>query len=98
MESLRIIVEEQQAISLVALGLLSLVTAFSFRRFIKPGIPAKVMSQAFWLSQAILASSGVAIIVWPTFGFAAVMAAVFGCIVLVLQLDRRLRRYQSNLA
>ena len=88
METLRIIAQEQQSICLVALGLLSLAVAFSFRRFFPAGKAAIGMRQAFWLSQAVLGSSGVAVLVWPSLGWAAITAAVIGCGLLILKLDR----------
>ncbi len=95
MDILRVLViEEQQALSLVALGVLSLVVALTIRNIVKPG--KGTMRQVFWLLQALLMSTGVVMLVWPSLGFAAVTVAVIGCVVLVQRLDWQNRRERGK--
>src|SRR5688500_14572844 len=85
MDTLKLILEEQQAISLVTLGILSLAVAFIFRRFPDPKAPNGISRQTFWLLQAILFSSGLAMVLWPSYGFVAALATTIGCIIVALQ-------------
>ncbi len=90
MELLQILLDqEQQAVSLVGGGFLSLILAFSLARF--TGAERSIKRTAFWLSQVILVTSGAAIILWPSSGYIALTSAVAISIALLLYLNLKVR-------
>ena len=82
MEFMRIAYEEQQSISLVLLGLLTLAGAAVFSARVQQG-RVQPRGLAFWALQAILFGCGLAMIICPGGAFAAALAAVAGCTLLL---------------
>jgi hypothetical protein len=88
---MQIAMEEQQAISLVGLGILSLVLALTLRKYAALGKAA--MNHAFWVTQALLLSAGAVMVLWPSAGFAAIVVAVIGGALLLRSLNRTLLQH-----
>ena len=86
METIHTLVEEQQAISFIVLGFLSLALAFSIGQYAVAG--KAYMRQAFWSAQILLAFAGACILLLPTASFALVSAVILLSAVLLLRLQR----------
>ena len=82
MEFVQIAYEEQQAISLVLLGLVTLAGAAVFSARVRQS-RVRPRGLAFWALQTILFGCGLAIIIWPGGAFAAALAAMAGCTLLL---------------
>lgn len=86
MEILNVVVEEQQALSMLALGFVSLVVAFSLHPLVRPGRVGQSMKQTFWIAQAVLGVPGLAMVVLPQLGLVALACAIIACVVLLQRL------------